>query len=93
MMGDTIFPPMTKMMMIQRSFGLSYFAPVTPFIPSDQKDVIFRPPIWAMDKRPHIAQGNRIRQGDNQMPLPPKQESSKKQHKAAKFGRKNRDEE
>jgi spore germination protein KA len=54
-----------------RSFGLSYFAPITPFVPSDQKDIYFRPPLWAMNKRPQLAKGDPNRQEENQMPLPP----------------------
>lgn len=71
-----------------RSFGLSYFAPLTPFVPSDQKDVIFRPPWWSMDKRPHLAKGTQYRQGENQMPSPPDDESSTQNPKAKRFWRK-----
>ncbi|SDC32898.1 spore germination protein KA [Melghirimyces thermohalophilus] len=39
-----------------RSFGVPYLAPLSPFIGSDLKDVIFRVPHWAMTKRPAYLQ-------------------------------------
>jgi len=42
-----------------RSFGESYFAPVTPFKAEDQKDVLFRLPWWSMKTRPEMAQDPR----------------------------------
>ncbi|MFP3126205.1 spore germination protein [Ectobacillus funiculus] len=46
-----------------RSFGVPYMSPFAPFIPSDQKDAMFRFPLWAMFSRPHlINQKNIIRQ-------------------------------
>lgn len=35
-----------------RSFGVSYLAPVLPFIPADLKDVAVRAPLWTMLTRP-----------------------------------------
>jgi spore germination protein KA len=55
-----------------RSFGEPYLAPLTPLIPSDQKDIILRAPWWSMEKRPDLAQGELQRKGKNQMPGPPK---------------------
>lgn len=46
-----------------RSFGVPYMAPFAPFSLQDQKDSIFRMPIWMMRKRPTmLAQVNIIRQ-------------------------------
>lgn len=39
-----------------RSFGVPYLAPLSPFIGSDLKDMIFRVPHWAMTKRPAYLQ-------------------------------------
>ncbi|SES10924.1 spore germination protein [Psychrobacillus sp. OK032] len=44
------------------SFGVSYMAPLSPFIASDQKDVFIRAPIWKMIKRPSFISKNSIRQ-------------------------------
>lgn len=63
-----------------RSFGVSYLSPLTPFIPSDQKDIIFRPPWWAMTKRPHMAKGDLNREADHLMPMPPKTEEGENQN-------------
>lgn len=83
-----------------RSFGLSYFSPVTPFIPSDQKDIVIRPPWWFMNKRPHIAKGELNRQGEQQMPQPPEKKGTGYQNnknavnpKSKTFWRKKRNEE
>lgn len=49
-----------------RSFGVPYMSPFGPFHASDQKDAIFRFPIWAMHRRPLlISKGNMIREKDN----------------------------
>lgn len=45
-----------------RSFGVSYMAPLAPFVASDQKDVYIRAPIWKMIKRPSFISKNSIRQ-------------------------------
>ncbi|RXT06943.1 spore germination protein [Ammoniphilus sp. CFH 90114] len=55
-----------------RSFGEPYLAPATPFVPSDQKDIVIRTPWWSMKQRPQLAQGDPQRLGDDQMPSPPK---------------------
>lgn len=55
-----------------RSFGESYLSPLAPFVPSDQKDSLFRVPWWKMKQRPQFAQGEDIRQGDGLQPKPPK---------------------
>jgi spore germination protein KA len=54
-----------------RSFGEPFLSPASPFRPSDQKDLLFRLPWWAMNKKPQMAQGNLVRQGEEQMPKPP----------------------
>lgn len=57
-----------------RSFGIPYMSPFGPFIPSDQKDMIFRVPIWGMFSRPRlISQKNVIRE-QNSPTSKPKQE-------------------
>jgi len=63
-----------------RSFGEPYLAPATPFVPSDQKDIIMRVPWWAMDKKPQFAQGDSKRSGENQMPSPPKVNSNQQEN-------------
>ncbi|WP_409344451.1 spore germination protein [Paenibacillus sp. MBLB4367] len=46
-----------------RSFGIPYMAPLAPMIAADQKDTIFRLPLWAMRTRPRlISQNNVVRQ-------------------------------
>ncbi|PLR98720.1 spore germination protein, partial [Bacillus canaveralius] len=46
-----------------RSFGIPYMSPFGPLIPADQKDMIFRVPIWGMFSRPRlISQKNVIRE-------------------------------
>jgi spore germination protein KA len=89
----TIFFALTIHVLSLRSFGLSYLAPVTPFIPSDQKDIIVRPPIWAMDKLPRLAKGKGNRQGENQMPMPPNTDSNGQPEKGSRMGRNNQSEE
>lgn len=45
-----------------RSFGVPYTAPLGPYIPEDQKDMIFRFPSWRMFSRPRlISSENQIR--------------------------------
>ncbi|MEQ6390023.1 spore germination protein [Bacillaceae bacterium S4-13-58] len=64
-----------------RSFGESYLSPLSPFVPSDQKDSLTRAPWWSMKQRPQFAYGEDIRQGDNNKPKPPKTEGDKNQMK------------
>lgn len=46
-----------------RSFGVPYMAPLAPFYLEDQKDTIFRLPLWMQRKRPTLlAQANLRRQ-------------------------------
>lgn len=46
-----------------RSFGVPYMSPFGPFVPADQKDMIFRVPIWGMFSRPRfISQKNVVRE-------------------------------
>ena len=45
-----------------RSFGVPYLSPIAPMTLKDQKDVIFRAPIWWMIERPtFIAKNNVVR--------------------------------
>jgi len=54
-----------------RSFGIPYLAPLSPLIPSDQKDGMLRFPLWSMFKRPRlINQNNTIRENGNLQPSP-----------------------
>lgn len=46
-------------LVILRSLGLPYLAPLAPFIWEDQKDVVFRAPWWAMLTRPKLEGGLR----------------------------------
>jgi len=46
-----------------RSFGVPYMSPMGPFILEDQKDTIFRMPLWALFARPRlISQKNSVRE-------------------------------
>lgn len=48
-----------------RSFGIPYMSPMAPFILADQKDTIFRLPLWALHERPRlISQKNNIRENN-----------------------------
>ncbi len=54
-----------------RSFGIPYLAPFSPFIPADQKDALFRFPLWSLLTRPRlISQKNNRRAGRYQQPSP-----------------------
>ncbi|GIO15217.1 spore germination protein KA [Cohnella xylanilytica] len=54
-----------------RSLGVPYMAPYAPFIPADQKDAIFRLPLWAHRTRPRlVSPTNRTRMANNE-PSPP----------------------
>jgi spore germination protein KA len=55
-----------------RSFGEPYFSPLSPFRPSEQKDIIIRSPWWAMRKRPLMAQGDPNRMSKDLRPSPKK---------------------
>lgn len=52
------------------SFGVPYMATVADAMPGDQKDSIFRFPLWMMDKRPKsITWRDERRQAADQMPV------------------------
>ncbi|WP_243388039.1 spore germination protein [Bacillus kexueae] len=56
-----------------RSFGVPYMSPIAPFNASDQKDAMFRFPLWSLNTRPaSIAQGDLIR-NKTPKPKPPQQ--------------------
>lgn len=56
-----------------RSFGAPYMSPLAPSTLSDLKDVVIRPPLWAMRTRPRvIGEKNPNRQKPKGMPTPPK---------------------
>lgn len=56
-----------------RSFGVPYMSPLAPFIREEAGDTIFRRPIWAYKKRPRLMSSqNRVSQGENQKPQPPR---------------------
>ncbi|SDN08441.1 spore germination protein KA [Psychrobacillus sp. OK028] len=56
-----------------RSFGVPYMTPLAPFIREEAGDTIFRRPIWAYKKRPRLMSGpNRVSQGEDQKPQPPR---------------------
>ncbi|MFC5447721.1 spore germination protein [Paenibacillus aestuarii] len=55
-----------------RSFGVPYMAPMAPFILEDQKDTIFRLPLWALFARPRlISQKNSVRERNTAPNTPP----------------------
>lgn len=54
-----------------RSFGVPYLAPFSPFILQDQKDALFRFPMWALSTRPRLVSNeNTIRMRADQRPDP-----------------------
>ncbi|MWC27740.1 spore germination protein [Paenibacillus sp. MMS18-CY102] len=55
-----------------RSFGEPYLAPASPFLQSDQRDMLLRLPMWMMSDRPSFAQDIQ-RMGDQQKPDPSKE--------------------
>ena len=57
-----------------RSFGVPYMSPIAPYNSTDQKDTIFRFPLWKLNTRPRlINQENRVKQQDSSKakPAPP----------------------
>lgn len=58
-----------------RSFGEPYLAPVLPFNSADQKDTLYRSPLWAKEKRPSDVKKNPVREGKQQKPSPDKEKS------------------
>ncbi|MBY0095975.1 spore germination protein [Mesobacillus maritimus] len=57
-----------------RSFGVPYFAPLAPLVPSGLGDSVVRTPMWALKKRPSLIANkqNQTRMGKNQHPRPNK---------------------
>ncbi|MFC4807692.1 spore germination protein [Paenibacillus sp. GCM10023250] len=54
-----------------RSFGVPYFAPAAPTIPTDWKDILIRAPIWAKTRRPKLlSRSDPIREAGGQKPGP-----------------------
>ncbi|WP_247747416.1 spore germination protein [Alkalihalobacillus sp. BA299] len=54
-----------------RSFGVPYLAPFAPLILEDQKDGLFRFPLWARRKRPRLVSQNRtVRMKEGLRPSP-----------------------
>ena len=54
-----------------RSFGIPYLSPVSPQIPRNLKDVLFRTPRWNMTHRPIMVSGEeKMRIPDGQQPGP-----------------------
>lgn len=61
-----------------RSFGVPYLMPLAPLVWKNLKDVFIRLPLWKMRTRPAGVTGpNRIREGKDQKPAPPKVKSRK----------------
>ncbi|MDD9267424.1 spore germination protein [Paenibacillus sp. GCM10023248] len=48
-----------------RSFGIPYMSPMAPFIMDDQKDTIFRFPLWALFARPRLISQKNNRRENN----------------------------
>ncbi len=60
-----------------RSFGIPYFSPVAPQIPSSLKDILIRAPKWSMNFRPRLIVGadkKRIPKGQQPSPKRSNQE-------------------
>lgn len=55
-----------------RSFGAPFLEPIAPFQTPEQKDTLFRVPLWAMNRRPLLLGDKRtVRQPRGQKPAPP----------------------
>ncbi|MGM0879256.1 MAG: spore germination protein [Bacillota bacterium] len=48
-----------------RSFGVPYMSPFAPFILSDQKDSIFRLPLWRLSSRPRLISQKNVTREQN----------------------------
>lgn len=46
-----------------RSLGVPYLAPIAPFVPGDQKDLILRTPVHFMKTRKRLSSGNKAKAG------------------------------
>lgn len=55
-----------------RSFGVPYMAPISPFIADDQKDAIFRFPMWGLFSRPRLINQRNVIRSRNAKPAEPK---------------------
>lgn len=54
-----------------RSFGVPYFTPLAPQIPTNMKDLVVRAPRWSLTKRPvFFAGSNKTRVPEGQKPRP-----------------------
>lgn len=54
-----------------RSFGVPYFTPVSPMVFADFKDLLYRAPRWAMNRRPNFIAGkDKLRIPKGQKPSP-----------------------
>lgn len=63
-----------------RSFGVPYFSPVAPQIPSNLKDILIRAPIWSENYRPALIAGadkKRIPKGQKPSPRRGRKENEK----------------
>ncbi|WP_227940047.1 spore germination protein [Alkalihalobacillus deserti] len=59
-----------------RSFGVPYMSPMAPFNLPDQKDTLFRLPLWALFSRPRLISQQNIIREQNPAPQKPKKERS-----------------
>lgn len=61
-----------------RSFGVPYFTPIAPQIPSNLKDFLLRAPRWSQTKRPAFISGsNKKRIPEGQKPRPDQRKENK----------------
>jgi spore germination protein KA len=61
-----------------RSFGIPYLSPITPLNSRDLKDVVIRPPLWAIFTRPESLENHNLqRQEFHLKPEPPSDEEKK----------------
>ncbi len=64
----------TLHLMSLRSFGTPFFAPISPFSKSSQKDTLIRAPRWQMTNRPrHVRSKDKVRQAVDLQPKPDSQ--------------------
>ena len=59
-----------------RSFGIPYMAPFSPFIADDQKDALFRFPIWGLFSRPRLINQKNSKREQNPATSKPEQPSN-----------------
>ncbi|MFC3040730.1 spore germination protein [Virgibacillus xinjiangensis] len=53
-----------------RSFGVPYLTPMAPLIPGDQKDTVFRLPLWSLNTRPRLVSQKNIKRENVQKAQP-----------------------